>query len=457
MISQEQNDLITRTGAGTPCGALMRKYWQPAALVDELEGDRKVVPVRLLGEDLVLFKTGKDEDGNNTYGMLRRDCPHRGADLAYGRVEQGGIRCAFHGWKFDGEGNCVDTPAEPLTSNLCKNIKQPAYKAVARAGIIWAYLDEGEPPAMPDLDCFVAPDSHVFAFKGLWECNWLQALEVGIDPAHASFLHRFFQDEDTKDSYGKQFRAASSDSDLPMTMVLREYDRPIINVESTEYGLRLIALREIDEERTHVRVTNQVFPHGFAIPLSATMTITQWHVPVDDHNCYWYAVFTSYTDPVDKDKMRDQRLAMHEGMEYRSIRNRRNEYGFDPAEQETETYTGMGKDINVHDQWAVESMGRIQDRTREHLGTSDKGIIAYRRMLREQIKTVEAGETPMMIFDERTKKSVQGPATMDGIGPTQGWELYWMEVDVRRRRNASWNVEVPTEIAAAAPHLLAGE
>lgn len=456
MISQEQNDLITRTGANTPCGKLMRRYWQPAALVDELEGARKVVPVRLLGEDLVVFRTGTDATGAPTYGMLRRDCPHRGADLAYGRVEQGGLRCAFHGWKFDATGQCVDTPAEPLDSRLCSRIRQPAYPVRAHAGILWAYLGEGTPPELAMLDCFAAPDTHVFAFKGLWECNWLQALEVGIDPAHASFLHRFFHDEDPKEAYGKQFRAASADSDLPMTLVLREYDRPIINVETTEYGLRLIALREIDDARTHVRVTNQIFPHGFVIPLSAEMTITQWHVPVDDRHCYWYAVFTSYSAPVDKEKMRAQRMAMHEGPQYRSRRNRSNEYGFDPAEQENETYTGMGGDINVHDQWAVESMGAIQDRTREHLGSTDKGIITYRRMLREQIGKVEAGETPMMIFDERTRKSVQGPAAMDGIGPTQGWELYWMEADVRRRRTASWAVGVPRDIVEAAPHLLTG-
>lgn len=457
MISQEQNDLVTRIGPKTPCGNLMRRYWQPAALVDELEGDRRVIPVRLLGEDLVLFKTGRDAEGQETYGMLRRDCPHRGADLAYGRVEQGGLRCAFHGWKFDAAGNCTDTPAEPPGSKLCQHIHQPAYRTTVRAGMVWAFLGDGEPPVFPELDCFAAPESHTFAFKGLIECNWLQALEVGIDPAHASFLHRFFHDEDTKESYGKQFRAASADSDLPMTLILREYDRPIINVERTEYGLRLIALREIDDTRTHVRVTNQVFPHGFVIPMSKEMTITQWHVPVDDETCYWYAIFTSYGAPVDKAKMREQRLDLFELPLYKSRRGRHNEYGFDPHEQEHDTYTGMGLDINVHDQWAVESMGVIQDRTREHLGTSDKAIIAYRRLLREQIKAVDAGETPLMVFDERTRKAVQGPATMDGIGPTRGWELYWMEVDVKRRRGAPWGSEVPAEIARSVTHLLAGE
>ncbi|SEP50158.1 Rieske [2Fe-2S] domain-containing protein [Methylobacterium sp. ap11] len=440
MMSREQNDHITRTGPGTPLGALMRRYWQPAALVDELEGERPVVPVRLLGKNFVLFR---DEAGR--YGLLDRDCPHRGADLAFGRREAGGLRCAFHGWLFDVEGRCLETPAEPAGSKLCQNVRQRAYPVIAHSGILYAYLGEGEPPAFPELDCFLAPDAYTFAFKGLFECNWLQALEVGIDPAHASFLHRFFEDEDTSASYGKQFRAASADSDLPMTRILREYDRPIINVERTEYGMRLIALREIDDERTHVRVTNQVFPHAFVIPMSADMTITQWHVPVDDENCYWYAIFTSYGAPVDKQRMREQRLELYELPEYRSRKNKTNDYGFDPHEQAHSTYTGMGLDINVHDQWAVESMGPIQDRTREHLGQSDKAIILYRRILREQIDKAASGDAPLMVLDARHARSIQGPATMDGIGPSKGWETYWMDVDVRRRRGAPWMPSLPSD------------
>ncbi len=215
----------------------MRNYWQPAALAAELAGPRPVKAVRLLGEDFVLFR---DEAGR--LGLLDRDCPHRGADLAFGRLENGGLRCAFHGWLFDVEGKCLETPAEPADSPLCQNIRQRAYPVVERSGILWTYLGAGEPPAFPEIDCFVAPDAHTFAFKGLMECNWLQALEVGIDPAHASFLHRFFEDEDASAAYGKQFRAASAGSELPMTRILREYDRPIINVERPEYGLRLIAL-----------------------------------------------------------------------------------------------------------------------------------------------------------------------------------------------------------------------
>jgi len=431
VLSQEQNDLLTRVGPQTPGGKLMRMYWQPAALVEELDGPRPVRAVRLLGEDLVLFRSG---DGR--YGLMERGCPHRGADLAYGRLEPAGLRCAFHGWLFGPDGQCLETPAEPADSRMCERIRQRAYPVVERNGILFAYLGEGEPPPLPGLDSFVAPEAYTFAFKGLMECNWLQALEVGIDPAHASFLHRFFSDEDPSTGYGRQFRGASAGSDMVMTKVLREYDRPNIEVEQTDYGLRLTALRRIDEGHTHVRVTNQVFPHAFVIPLSTEMTITQWHVPVDDTACYWYAIFTSFGEPVDREAMRAQRLELYELPDYRSRKNRANNYGFDPHEQATETYTGMGHDINVHDQWAVESMGPIQDRTREHLGHSDKAIVTYRRLLRQSLEQVAAGGRPAI--DPARGAELHGPATMDGVAPAEGWQSHWQEVDRRRRREAPW-------------------
>jgi nitrite reductase/ring-hydroxylating ferredoxin subunit len=295
MMSQEANDLITRTGRKDPCGRLMRSYWQPTALVDELDGPRPVRPVRLLGENLVLFR---GEDGS--YGLIDRHCAHRGADLAFGRLENGGLRCAFHGWLFDTSGQCIETPAEPTGSQLCKGIKQRSYPVVEKSGILWAWLGEG----------------------------------------------------------------------------------------------------------------------AFVIPMSTEMTITQWHVPVDDENCYWYAIFTSYAAPVDKQKMRDQRLELYTLPDYKSRKNKSNDYGFDPHEQATETYTGMGTDINVHDQWAVESMGPIQDRTNEHLGQSDKAIVQYRRLLRQEIEKVGGGEKPMLFLDGRSgaaRDRRQG-ASSDGGG-----------------------------------------
>ena len=433
MMSAEQNELITRTTAGTPAGKLMRLYWQPAALADELDGERPVKAVRLLGQDLVLFR---DEKG--VLGLLDRDCPHRGADLAFGRLEHGGLRCAFHGWLFDTAGRCLETPAEPEGSTLCTRIRQKSYPVVERNGIIFAYLGEGEPPAFPAFDCFRASETHSFAFKGLIECNWLQALEVGIDPAHASFLHRFFEDEDTSEAYGKQFRSASAGSEMAMTRVLREFPRPVIEIERTDYGLRLIALRRLDDDHSHVRVTNLAFPNAFVIPMSADMTITQWHVPIDDTSCYWYAIFTSFGPAVDKAQMRRQRLELYTLPDYRPRLNKSNDYGFSAAEQRDETYTGMGHDINVHDQWAIESQGRIQDRTREHLGQTDKGISAYRRLLIGAIEQAAAGERPLMALTPDQAARLTGPAAVDGIGPTAAWQEYWKRLDSERRAAAPW-------------------
>ncbi|HZP76177.1 MAG TPA: aromatic ring-hydroxylating dioxygenase subunit alpha [Pseudolabrys sp.] len=433
MLSQEQNDHITRVGPGTPAGTLLRRYWQPAALVDELSGPRPVKPVRLLGEDLVIFR---DEKGR--YGLVGRSCPHRGTDLAFGRLEGGGLRCAFHGWLFDVDGRCLETPAEPEGSNLCANIRQKAYPVVEKSGILFAYMGPGASPEFPQFDCFVAPSSHTFAFKGMIDCNWLQSLEVGIDPAHTSFLHRFFNDEDPAQGYGRMFRDHTKDADMPMTQIMREFPRPRIEVEPTDYGMRIATLRQISDNSMHVRVTNLVFPNAFMIPMSREMTIAQWHVPIDDVKHYWYAIFTSFGSPVNKDEMRRQRLELYELPDYVPRRNKSNDYGFDPHEQEHETYTGMGTDINVHDQWACESMGEIQDRTREHLGQSDKAITAYRRVLRQAIEQAGKGERPFMALDRTEAAAVTGPACVDGIGPADDWQGYWQKTHQARRKSTPW-------------------
>jgi len=433
MLSAQENERITATGPGTPAGDLMRRFWQPAALVDELPDNRPVVPVRLLGEDLVLFR---GDDGK--YALMDRYCPHRGVDLSFGRLEDGGLRCPFHGWLFGLDGQCMEMPAEPEESRFHEKICQTAYPCEARNGIVFAWMGPGEPPPLPRIDCFAAPDEYTFAFKGLIDCNWLQALEVGIDPAHASFLHRFLQDEDPAESYGKQFRDYAVETEMPMTRVLREYPRPEIEVEETGYGLRITALRDLDNAGMHVRITNQLFPHAIVIPMSNEMTITQWHVPIDDESCYWYAIFTSFADKVDKKTMREQRLELYELPDYKPRLNRANNWGFDPAEQATKTYTGMGMDINVHDQWAVESPGAIYDRRNEHLGQSDKAIIAYRRLLRRTIKALEDGETLSIGAEDGAGEGVPGPIAVDAIGPADDWQACWRERDQARRAASAW-------------------
>ena len=455
-----QNELITRIGPGTPCGALMRQYWQPVALLDEFDprldprmAQRPVKPVRLLGQDLVLFRAG---DGG--WGLLDRDCPHRGADLAFARHEPEGIRCPFHGWKFAPDGTCLEPPAEPAGSTLCQRVRQRSYPVREQSGVLFAWLGpEGDtPPALPAFDAFRAPASHSFAFKGLWRCNWLQAFEVGIDPAHPSFLHRYLQDDTLEATYGRQFRAASAgevDGERwPMTRVMREFCQPEIRHDEVAPGLiRLTTLRHLSDALTHVRVTHSAFPATFVIPLSETVTITQFHVPVDDTNTYWYSFFTSFTGALDQETMRRQRLAGIGLPDYVPLHGRHDGWNFDPAEQQSKTYLGMGEeDINLHDQWAVESMGAIQDRTREHLGTSDKVIMANRRVLLRAIEAVQAGERPPMALRPEEAAALTGPDTIDCIAPARGWEAHWQAAASAKRAGAAWLAEAADRTASPA-------
>jgi phthalate 4,5-dioxygenase oxygenase subunit len=200
--------------------------------------------------------------------------------------------------------------------------------------------------------------------------------------------------------------------------------------------LRLTTLRDLGDDQMHVRVTNQIFPHGVIIPISSDMNITQWHVPIDDENCYWYTMFTDYKTPVDKEKMRADRIVSCTLPDYRSIHSKSDGWGFDADEQRTRTYTGMGDDINFHDQWAVESLGRTQDRTKENLGQTDIGIMAYRRMLRKAITAAEqAGAVPLGGAGEA---SGQSPISIDTMGAADQWNTIWQEHDRARREASPW-------------------
>ncbi|MDA0227859.1 MAG: Rieske 2Fe-2S domain-containing protein [Proteobacteria bacterium] len=446
-MKASDNQRITRVGPGTECGRLMRQFWQPVALLDEFDpaldprmAQRPLKAVRLLGQDLLLWR-----DAQGKFALVDRACPHRGADLAFARYEPQGIRCPFHGWQFDASGQCVETPGEPTGSTLCQRIRQTTYPLRQACGVLFAWLGDNpaNAPELPPLDCFVAPDSHTFAFKGVWHCNWLQAFEVGIDPAHTSFLHRFFQDASLEDSYGKQFRNASAGDARgqrwPMSRVMREGQPPDIAFEETPYGYAITTRRELDAELTHVRVTHAMWPHTFVIPLSETMTITQMHVPVDDTRTHWVSFFTSFNEPVQRQLMREQRLAGVTLPDYLPRKHAGNSWGFDPEEQRTRTYLGMGEeDINVHDQWACESMGAIQDRTKEHLGTTDKIIMANRRWLLRTLDAMAEGKPVGGLANAEVARQTQGPDTVDGIAPRESWQAWWREQVQRKRTHAPW-------------------
>ena len=384
------------------------------------------------------------------WGLLDRACPHRGADLSFGRHEGDGLRCPFHGWKFDTAGRCLDTPAEPAGSKLCERVRQRSYPVLERSGILFAWLGEEDstPPPFPRFDCFEAPFlPHVCLQGHVAVPTGCRPSRSGIDPAHPSFLHRFLSDEPLEEigqnAAGKQFRSASAGDAggerWPMTRIMREFHQPEISFEPQPWGMQLTALRPMTGELTHVRITQAIFPHTFVIPLSETLTITQMHLPVDDTHTYWYSIFTSFAGPVDKEAMRNQRLQYIQLPDYLPKSGRHNQWGFNPEEQRTQTYLGMGEDdINVHDQWAVESMGAIQDRTREHLGTSDKVIMANRRMLLKAIETVQAGGVAPGAADATQAAAMAGPDTVDGIAPAGTWPDWWRAQVKAKRDGAPW-------------------
>ena len=333
-------------------------------------------------------------------------------------------------------------------------MRQRSYPVIEKSGVLFAWLGEQEttPPPFPAFDCFMARTTHSFAFKGLWNANWLQAFEVGIDPAHPSFLHRFLQDEPLggigDNAAGKQFRSASAGAvdgeHWPMTRIMREFSQPEISFETRPWGMQLTALRPMTDALTHVRVTQAIFPATFVIPLSETMTITQMHLPVDDTHTYWYSFFTSFAGPLDKEAMRAQRQQFISLPDYLPKAGRHNNWGFNADEQRTSTYLGMGEeDINVHDQWAVESMGAIADRTREHLGTTDKVIMANRRVLLKAIETVQGGGVAPGMADAANAAAMVGPDTVDGIAPAGEWAAWWQKTADAKRANSPWNAGSP--------------
>lgn len=432
MLKQEDNEKITRSGPGTPLGALLRSYWQPAALVSEMPGERPVKAIRIMSEDLVLFKKRQG------WGLISRYCAHRGVDLSYGRLEEDGIRCLYHGWLYDGEGRCVEQPAEPDHSQFLGKIRISNYPCVEKNGIIFTYMGAGDPPPFPDYDCFIAPEEYTFAFKGLWECNWLQGLEGGIDPSHVSFLHRFIQ-EDPREVYGQQFSEEVEGTGKKLSMLVGESFRPDIEVESADHGLRVFALRQLTEDIKHVRVTNLMFPNAFVVPFGNTKVFTQWHVPIDDEHHYWFMIWYDFAEPTDKETLLAQRLEGVTLPDYRPIRNRSNNWGFDPQEQKELTYTGMGLDINVHDQWAVESMGPVQDRTVERLGVSDRAVTANRRLLLRAIESfASGGQTPAHPVSADEAAALTGPLAMDTIAANDVWQERWVQRERERRESSPW-------------------
>ena len=385
MLSREDNELLTRVDRGTPMGNAMRRYWIPALLAWELPSpDCPPVRVKLLGEELVAFR-----DTQNRIGLIEEHCPHRRASLFFGRNEECGLRCAYHGWKFDVDGRCVDMMNEPEHLHFKEKISVTSYPTVEVGGLIWAYLGspDGRPP-LPNFAWTQAPETHRHVSKVVQETNWLQGLEGGVDTSHAPILHRVLKADSKRPGFKPTHPFVRSKA-------------PTLVVDVTSYGYQYASVRPLDEATVHIRTYQLVLPFHQIRPSQSEggHALVSGHiwVPMDDESTMVYNWDYSETAPLTDDDRLERRLGNGpldvDQSTFRSVRNKRNNYMLDRQVQKTESFTGI-EGVNVQDRAIQESMGPIVDRTREHLGPADKAVIQARRLLLEAVKTVRDGRTP---------------------------------------------------------------
>jgi phthalate 4,5-dioxygenase len=395
MLSKADNERLTRVGPGTEMGELFRQYWQPVLFSWEVEADGPPERVRLLGEDLIAFR-----DSQGQVGMIEAHCPHRGAGLFFGRNEESGLRCVYHGWKFDTEGACVDMPSEPAESNFKHKVRTTAYPCVERGGVVWVYMGPLRPvPPLPLLEFNLVPDSNRAMAKRVQETNWAQALEGDIDQSHVSFLHSRLNYETDDSPRGRIAR-------------IRGRDRhPRFEVLDTDYGVLIGATRNAEEDTQYTRISQWLFPnYTMTGPYGPNPTLN-WRawVPIDDENVFVIGCNFHPLRPLNETELERARTgagvwSISEGRRapvtsqpfgrWRAADSLENDLGIDRKVQKTETYSGI-PEFWAQDGGTQMTMGRIYNRTREHLGTSDTAIIAMRhRILRAAKALREEGVTP---------------------------------------------------------------
>lgn len=395
----EENNLLTRTDAGTPMGELFRRYWLPALTCDELPGpDCPPVRVALLGERLIAIR-----DSSGRAAILQEACPHRQASLYFGRCEEGGIRCAYHGWKFGPDGRCLDIPSEPAASRTREQIRVQAYPTLERGGVVWVYM--GPPhlkPASPALEWATLPQRNLFVTRRLQECNYLQTMEGGLDSSHLSWLHRGTMTSDPVLGMG------GTGTDSSILGIIAGDRNPRYDTMRTAGGLLLGARRTAGDGLYYWRITQFLMPCFNIIAPTGDLTLNaQAWVPLDDQNCWSWAV--NYY--VDKPLSDVEREAMRRGgglhVEFvpgthQSAANRGNDYHLDRAAQRRgDNFTGIPS-FAMQDTAVQESQGRIADRTLEHLVSSDDGIIVTRRLLLDAARDNQAGN-PIPGLDPQTQ------------------------------------------------------
>ncbi|HEX2229778.1 MAG TPA: Rieske 2Fe-2S domain-containing protein [Candidatus Binatia bacterium] len=379
MLSGVDNELLTRTNAGTPMGNLIRRYWVPALLSEEIAAaDGPPVRVKMLGEELVAFR-----DTRGRVGLLGEHCAHRGTSLFFGRNEECGLRCVYHGWKYDIDGHVLETPAEPGASDFRKKLQHTAYPTREAGGVIYAYLGpRNQMPLFPNYEWTQVPLERTYVTKCLLECNYLQGLEGECDSSHLSFLHRAFNRNGNQPLY--QADAA-----------------PLYETEDTDFGVRLIATRNAPEQQRYVRISSFVMPVYGCVPAGRAAGELDGYeihvyVPADDTHCWRYDIGFRRGRAVREEEVH-RRTQINP--DYTRVRNARNNYLQDRQAQRTHSFTGIQDFLN-HDACATESMGAICDRSKEHLGVSDKAVIAVRKFLLTTVKELQAGkEPPHIVYD----------------------------------------------------------
>ena len=388
MLSREENDYLTQTGPGTPMGAFMRRFWMPFMLSEEIaEPDCDPVRVRLLGEDLLAFR-----DSNGRVALVDQFCPHRRVSLFFGRNEECGIRCVYHGWKFDADGNCVDMPSEPADSNFKDKVKLKSYPVREKAGVVWAYMGPADAMGgMPELEWMEVPDDQRYMSRWYQECNYAQAVEGEIDSAHVSFLHRKI-DNDAKNKAALTGSYFSGDT------------APKWKVVDTEFGMTLGARRIVEGGKYYWRMNQWLYPfYTMIAPVPGeSRTVRMW-VPADDGTCNIICVTYNNERPVTDAELH----SWQNGLSSHAARipgtlipaaNAANDYNIDRQVQRDETFTGI-VGIRAQDAAMTESPGPIVDRSLEHLGTSDTAIIKMRRLLMEGARALEDGHPPAAARD----------------------------------------------------------
>jgi len=386
MLRKEQNDLLTQTGPGTPMGQMFRRYWLPALLTDELpENDCPPVRVKLLSERLLAFR-----DSKGRYGLIDEFCAHRGVSLWFGRNEDCGLRCSYHGWKYDVTGQCIDVPSEPEQSGFARKITLASYPLIERGGLLWTYMGppEGQPP-LPEWEFATVPRAQTITTKRVQDSNWLQALEGGIDSSHVSFLHRADLNSDPmfKGARGNQY----SLGDL----------RPVFEVVESPGGLYIGARRNAEHGHYYWRITQWVMPSFTMIPPRGDHSVHgHFWVPIDDEHCWTWSYEYHPTRPLTDAEVAAVRAGkgihvQYEPGTFRPLANRDNDYLMDRAAQKAgKTFSGVAG-FAVQDASVQESMGPIVDRTKENLVSTDNGIIMARHRLLHALKAlVDQGVTP---------------------------------------------------------------